>query len=147
MPFGKTTMNANYKVRIDPNVRIPTRDGIHLGAQLIRPDADGKFPVLVEYNPYRKDDVTRARLGIFHYLAERGFIGVQLDVRGTGASEGINTDEYLPVEQTDGFDAVEWLARQPWSNGNVGMFGTSYSGFTCLQVAMHRPPHLKAIVP
>jgi putative CocE/NonD family hydrolase len=68
-------------------------------------------------------------------------------VRGTGSSEGVNTDEYMAIEQQDGFDAVEWCAQQPWSNGRVGMFGTSYGGFTCIQVAMHRPPHLKAIVP
>jgi uncharacterized protein len=68
-------------------------------------------------------------------------------VRGTGGSEGVNTDEYMPQEQEDGYDAVEWLAKQPWSTGNVGMFGSSYGGFTAVQVAMHRPPHLKAIAP
>ena len=80
-------------------------------------------------------------------LAERGFIGVRLDVRGTGGSDGTNTDEYVRQEQEDGYDAVEWLAKQSYSNGNVGMFGTSYGGFTSLQVAMNRPPHLKAIAP
>jgi putative CocE/NonD family hydrolase len=146
-PTAKTPIEAAYKVRVERNILIPTRDGTKLAADLIRPDADGKFPVLIEYIPYRKDDVSRGGYGIHHYLAERGFIGVRLDVRGTGASEGVNTDEYMPVEQLDGFDAVEWLAKQPWCNGNVGMFGASYGGFTCIQVAMHRPPHLKAICP
>jgi putative CocE/NonD family hydrolase len=114
---------------------------------LIRPDAPGKFPVIIEYIPYRKDDVSIGINDVHCYFAERGFIGVRLDVRGTGGSEGVNLDEYMPVEQQDGFDAVEWCARQPWCNGNVGMFGTSYGGFTCIQVAMQRPPHLKAIVP
>jgi hypothetical protein len=132
---------------VDRNVTIATRDGTKLSADLIRPDADGKFPAIIEYIPYRKDDVTQGGYDTHHYFAERGFIGVRLDVRGTGSSEGVNTDEYMPIEQQDGFDAVEWCAKQSWSNGNVGMFGTSYGGFTCIQVAMHRPPNLKAIVP
>lgn len=138
---------ASYKVKVERSIRIPARDGTHLSADLIRPDAEGRFPVLIEYHPYRKDDGSRGGHGIHAYLAERGFVSVRLDVRGTGGSEGVNTDEYMPVEQTDGYDAVEWLARQPFSNGNVGMFGTSYGGFTSVQVAMHRPPHLKAIAP
>lgn len=138
---------AKYKVRVERNVLIPMRDGIKLAADLIRPDGEGPFPAIVEYLPYRKDDVTLSLNDAHHYFAERGFVGVRLDVRGTGGSEGVNTDEYMPVEQQDGYDAVEWLAKQSWCNGKVGMFGTSYGGFTCIQVAMHRPPHLKAIVP
>ncbi|MGE0607562.1 MAG: CocE/NonD family hydrolase [Pirellulales bacterium] len=136
-----------YPVRIDRHVRIPMRDGLTLSADLIRPDEEGEFPVVVEYHPYRKDDVSRGGHDVHWYLAERGFIGVRLDVRGTGGSDGINTDEYVRQEQEDGYDAVEWLAEQGFCNGCVGMFGTSYGGFTCLQVAMNRPPHLKAIVP
>jgi putative CocE/NonD family hydrolase len=133
--------------RLERNVRIPMRDGVRLAADLFRPDAPGRFPALVEYIPYRKDDMTVARHGPHLYFAERGYVGVRLDVRGTGASEGVNTDEYPLVEQQDGYDAIEWLAAQPWCDGNVAMFGTSYGGFTALQVALHRPPHLKAIVP
>jgi putative CocE/NonD family hydrolase len=133
--------------RIERNVRIPMRDGVRLAADLFRPDTEGRFPALVEYIPYRKDDMTVPRHGPHLYFAERGYVGVRLDVRGTGASEGVNTDEYPPVEQEDGYDAVEWLAAQPWCDGNVAMFGSSYGGFTALQVALHRPPHLKAIVP
>jgi putative CocE/NonD family hydrolase len=142
-----TAIAPKYKVRVERHVQVPMRDGIKLSADLIRPDADGRFPAIIEYIPYRKDDLTQGGYDAHYYFAERGFIGVRLDVRGTGSSEGINTDEYMPVEQKDGFDAVEWCAKQPWSNGRVGMFGTSYGGFTCIQVAMHRPPHLKAIVP
>jgi uncharacterized protein len=140
-------IHPKHKVRIERNVLIPVRDGKKLSADLIRPDADGRYPVIIEYIPYRKDDLTQGGYDAHYYFAERGFVGVRLDVRGTGGSEGVNTDEYMPVEQQDGFDAVEWCARQPWSNGNVGMYGTSYGGFTCIQVAMHRPPHLKAVVP
>lgn len=126
---------------------IPMRDGARLAADLVMPDAEGRFPAVIEYMPYRKDDNVQAATDVHHYLAERGFVGVRLDVRGTGGSDGVNTDEYVPQEQEDGVDAVEWVAKQPWSNGNVGMFGSSYGGFTALQVAMHRPPSLKAIVP
>lgn len=141
------TLAAKHKVRVEHHVRIPMRDGVHLSADLIRPDADGPFPAVIEYLPYRKDDLTYSINDVHHYLAERGFVGVRLDVRGTGSSEGVNTDEYMAVEQQDGVDAVAWLAKQKWCNGKVGMFGTSYGGFTCIQVAMHRPPALRAIVP
>lgn len=138
---------ARYAVRVERNRPIPMRDGKKLAADFLRPDAEGRFPVILEYIPYRKDDVSRGAFDALHYFAERGFVAVRLDVRGTGGSEGFNTDEYVAQEQADGIDAVEWLGTQPWCNGNVGMFGTSYGGFTCVQVAMHRPPHLKAIVP
>ncbi|MFN0172047.1 MAG: CocE/NonD family hydrolase [Bryobacteraceae bacterium] len=140
-------MKATYTVRNDRAVKIPVRDGKRLSADLFRPEAEGRFPALVMYHPYRKDDLGRGAAGDHYYFAERGFVAVRLDARGTGSSEGINTDEYRLQEQLDGYDVVEWLARQPWSNGSVGMWGTSYSGFTSLQVASHRPPHLKAVVP
>src|SRR5581483_10526109 len=140
-------ISAPYKVRAERAVMIPMRDGKRLSADIFRPDAEGRFPIIVMYHPYRKDDVGRGGVGEHFYFAERGFASVRLDARGTGTSEGSNTDEYRLQEQEDGVDAVEWLARQSWSNGNVGMYGSSYSGFTALQVASHRPPHLKAIVP
>jgi uncharacterized protein len=146
--FGRpVALKASFNVRTERAVMIPARDGKRLSADLFRPDAEGRFPAIVMYHPYRKDDVGRGGVGEHYYFAERGFVSVRLDARGTGTSEGITTDEYTLQEQQDGYDAVEWLARQPWSNGNVGMYGTSYSGFTALQVASHRPPHLKAIVP
>jgi putative CocE/NonD family hydrolase len=150
--IGKTAMAelpARFAVRLERDVRIPMRDGKTLSADLTRPDVAGaeRFPILVEYHPYRKDDVTWSGHDAHWYLAERGFICIRLDVRGTGGSDGVNTDEYVPQEQEDGYDAVEWLAKQPYSNGCVGMFGTSYGGFTAVQVAMNRPPHLKAIAP
>jgi uncharacterized protein len=118
-----------------------------LSADLIRPDVDGEYPAIVEYHPYRKDDNSRSSLNWHHYFAQRGFVGVRLDVRGSGGSDGFSTDEYVPQEQEDGYDAIEWLAGQTWCNGNIGMFGASYGGFTAIQVAMLQPPHLKAIVP
>jgi predicted acyl esterase len=128
---------------------IPTRDGTRLAADLYRPATDDAVPVVVEYTPYRKDDLRGATRDFGHfYLAARGIASLQLDVRGTGGSEGVVLDEYQhPQEQEDGYDAVEWLARQPWCNGKVGMWGTSYAGFTALQVAQLGPPSLGAIAP
>ena len=64
------------------------------------------------------------------------------DIRGTGGSEGVNTDEYTVREQRDGAQLIEWLAAQPWCDGHVNMIGMSYGGFTSIQVAAHAPPHL-----
>ena len=109
------------------HIMIPTRDGTRLAADLYRAVTDDAVPVVVEYTPYRKDDLRGATRDFGHlYLAARGIASVQLDVRGTGGSEGVVVDEYqYPQEQEDGYDAVEWLARQPWCNGKVGMWGTS----------------------
>ncbi len=139
--------NVRYPLLRERNLRIPMPDGVTLAADLFRPDAPGQFPVVIEYLPYRKNDTTWQGWFGHRYLAERGFVSVRIDVRGTGDSEGQALDEYCPQEQLDGVAAIAWLAEQPWSNGNVGMFGTSYGGFNSLQVAMHRPPALKAICP
>jgi len=132
------------------DVRIPVRDGLELSANLWLPVAtvDARFPAVLEMIPYRKDDWrANGDEGRGRYLAARGYALCRLDVRGTGSSPGIALDEYTAQETLDGYDAVEWLAAQPWSNGNVGMWGISYGGFTSIQVAALRPPHLKAIVP
>jgi putative CocE/NonD family hydrolase len=130
-------------------ILIPTRDGTRLAADLYRPRTAEPVPAVVEYTPYRKDDLRGATRDFGHfYLAERGIASVQLDVRGTGASEGSVADEYQhPQEQEDGYDALAWLARQPWCSGRTGMWGTSYAGFNALQVAQIQPPSLGAIVP
>jgi putative CocE/NonD family hydrolase len=140
-----------YPVEIRYNVRLPTRDGLTLSANLFMPvprDPGEKFPALLEMIPYRKDDW---RCAADHrrmtYFAQRGYVGCRLDIRGTGSSEGIALDEYTRAETQDGYDAVEWLAAQPWCNGSVGMWGISYGGFTSIQVAKLQPPHLKAIAP
>jgi len=133
------------------NVRVPTRDGITLSANLFMPvtHVDGEtFPAVLEMIPYRKDDwryIADHQRGA--YFAQRGYVFCRLDVRGTGSSQGIALDEYTREETQDGYDAVEWLAAQPWCNGNVGMWGISYGGFTSIQVAALQPPHLKAIIP
>lgn len=141
------TNDPRYPIVRERNLHIPMPDGVTLAADLFRPDVPGQFPVVIEYLPYRKNDTTWQGWFGHRYLAERGYVSVRIDVRGTGDSEGNALDEYCPQEQLDGVEAIAWLAAQPWSNGNVGMFGTSYGGFNSLQVAMHRPPALKAICP
>ncbi len=131
------------------HVMIPTRDGTRLSADLFLPATERPVPAVVEYTPYRKDDLRGASRDFGHfYFAERGIASVMLDVRGTGDSEGFVIDEYqYPQEQLDGYDALEWLARQPWCNGRTGLWGTSYAGFTAFQIAQIQPPSLGAIVP
>ncbi|HET9522043.1 MAG TPA: CocE/NonD family hydrolase, partial [Candidatus Limnocylindrales bacterium] len=144
-----------HEVRTLFDVRIPAGDGLELSANLWLPvpladteDGDERFPVVLEMIPYRKDDWRLGGdMGRGEWLAARGFAFCRLDVRGTGSSPGIALDEYTARETQDGYDAVEWLAAQPWCNGNVGMWGISYGGFTSIQVAKLRPPHLRAIVP
>ena len=134
-------------VKVVRTVRIPMRDGIRLAATLYMPETDGRYPALLESLPYRKDDMSWADAGPHHYFAARGYVGVRLDVRGTGSSEGVTGDEYSSAEQQDAVDAIAWLAAQPWCTGAVGMFGISYGGFTSLQAATHAPPALRAIIP
>jgi uncharacterized protein len=130
---------------------IPMKDGVRLAATLYVPDgakAGEKFPALLEYLPYRKDDGTAAGDYPKHaYFARRGYVSVRVDIRGFGASEGVPPErEYSEQEQQDGEQIIAWLAHQPWSDGNVGMFGISWGGFTALQMAMRHAPGLKAIV-
>src|SRR5258706_345023 len=139
-----------YQTKVLYNGRVKMRDGIELSANLFMPipKTDGeKFPAILEMIPYRKDDW---RYVADHqrmlYFAERGYVGCRLDVRGTGSSQGIALDEYTAEETQDGYETVEWLASQDWCNGNVGMWGMSYGGFTSTQVAKLQPPHLKAII-
>jgi uncharacterized protein len=130
---------------------ISMKDGVRLAATLYMPDGakpGEKFPALLEYLPYRKDDGTAAGDYPKHaYFARRGYVGVRVDIRGFGASEGVPPErEYSETEQADGVQVIAWLARQPWCNGNVGMLGISWGGFTALQMAMRHPPALKAIL-
>jgi len=130
---------------------IPMKDGVRLAATLYMPDGANpgeRFPALLEYLPYRKDDGTAAGDYPKHtYFAKRGYVSVRVDIRGFGASEGIPpAREYSEQEQVDGEQVIAWLAHQPWSNGNVGMFGISWGGFTALQMAMRHAPGLKAII-
>lgn len=138
-----------YEVRTE-RVWIPMKDGTRLAATLFIPKAlraDEKFPPLLEYLPYRKDDFTAYGDARHAWFAQRGIAGARVDIRGTGRSEGHTPPrEYSAIELSDGEEVIAWLARQPWSNGNVGMYGISWGGFNALQMAMRHPPALKAIL-
>ena len=110
------------------------------------PSGTGPFAALLEALPYRKDDLTASYRPEYRRLVAEGRFAVcRVDVRGTGSSEGDATDEYPSSEQRDLAEVIAWLAAQPWCNGRVGMFGTSYSGFNSIQMACERPPALGAI--
>jgi len=125
------------------------KDGVGLAATLFIPKVESgeKLPSLLEYLPYRKDDFTAYADERHSWFAQRGYVSVRVDIRGTGRSQGhVPPREYSEQELSDGEEVIAWLARQPWSNGNVGMYGISWGGFNALQMAMRRPPALKAIL-
>ena len=143
----KTDFDRN--VREIENTWIPLADGTRLAARIWLPeDAEANpVPAILEYLPYRKTDSTAPRDTVNHpYFAGHGYAGVRVDMRGSGDSDGIMEDEYLPQEQHDALEVLRWLADQPWCTGDVGMIGISWGGFNGLQVAAHGPPELKAVV-
>lgn len=128
------------------DVTLPMSDGVPLALTVYRPVTGEPVPVLLEALPYRKDDLLE-RTEYERFATEYGLAVCRVDLRGTGSSGGAATDEYPASEIDDLTTVIDWLATQDWSNGSVGMFGWSYSGFNSLQVAAARPAALKAIVP
>jgi uncharacterized protein len=141
-PLALLAQDTNF-VR-EGDVAVPMRDGVVLRADVWRPDASGPFPVLVYRTPYGKHAATAAR-STARRAVQRGYAVVMQDVRGRYASDG----EYgaYPQEGKDGYDTIEWAARQSWSNGAVGTFGLSYPGAVQWLAAIESPPHLKAMAP
>jgi uncharacterized protein len=138
---------SGREMRVEEHIWITMLDGVRLAATLYKPEGPPPFPVVLEALPYRKDDVTAYDTPEYRRLRdEGGYVVCRLDLRGTGSSEGLATDEYPSYEQRDLCDVIAWLASREWCTSAVGMYGTSYSGFNSLQVAMERPPQLKAIV-
>ncbi|WP_440995103.1 CocE/NonD family hydrolase [Arhodomonas sp. SL1] len=136
-------------VRVIEHTTIPLSDGTRLAARIWLPaDAEARpVPAILEYIPYRKRDLTRGRDETMHpVFAANGYAGVRVDLRGSGDSGGVLTDEYLQQELDDGVEVIRWLAEQPWCDGNVGMIGISWGGFNGLQIAALQPPELKAVV-
>jgi putative CocE/NonD family hydrolase len=138
---GVARAAENYEVVVERNVAAKMRDGVTLRADIYRPKAEGKFPVLLVRTPY--DKTNESSFGMKG--AARGYVVVEQDVRGRFASEG---EWYtFKSELQDGYDTVEWAAALPYSNGKVGMFGGSYVGATQYLAAIARPPHLAGICP
>jgi uncharacterized protein len=128
---------------------IPMSDGAQLAARRWIPVGadDAPVPAILEYIPYRKRDKTAHRDGLSHpYVAAHGYAAVRVDLRGSGDSDGVLTDEYLPQELDDGLRILTWLAAQPWCDGRVGIIGKSWGGFNGLQLAALRPAELGAVI-
>ena len=126
----------------------PMRDGIELATEVYLPAGEGPFPVILQRTPYNRRSPSSGSdcdAAVGRYFAERGYALLNQDTRGRYRSEG--EFDAMRQEPADGYDAVEWAAAQPWSNGKVGMIGGSYVGLTQWQAAGETPPHLVAIAP
>lgn len=135
-----------YEVHKEENVKVPLRDGVSLATDIYRPARDGqplveRLPVILTRTPYNKNG--NRTLG--HYYAARGYVFVAQDTRGRYGSEGVW--HWLTDDGPDGVDTAAWIAKQPWSNGKIGMIGTSYVGGTQHALAMEGSPHLKTVIP
>ena len=126
----------------------PMRDGVRLATEVYLPAGTGPFPVILQRTPYNRRSPSpgsNCDAAVGRYFAERGYALLNQDTRGRYRSEG--EFDAMRQEAADGYDAVEWAATQPWSNGRVGMIGGSYVGLTQWQAAIEQPPHLVAIAP
>ncbi|MGH7987942.1 MAG: CocE/NonD family hydrolase [Candidatus Binataceae bacterium] len=134
------------RIVIEKNLEIPMRDGCILKGDLYRPDSSDKLPVLINRTPYDKKFPLISMLTLDAIrAAQRAYNVVFVDCRGRFASDGTFT--CFTDEARDGYDTIEWLARQPWADGKAGMFGASYMGATQWLAATQNPPSLKAIAP
>ena len=133
----------SYEVIAQDGVPMKTRDGVTLRADIYHPKADGKFPVILMRTPYNKS--VGWAVSPAYQIASHGYVVIVQDVRGRYTSDG----EFYPFrhESADGYDAVEWAAALPYSNGKVGMMGGSYVGATQMLAAIAHPPHLAGICP
>jgi putative CocE/NonD family hydrolase len=137
---------ADFEVSVERGVMVPARDGVKLATDVYRPARDGKpvegrFPAILTRTPYNKD----GNRGLGEYYAARGYVFVAQDTRGRYGSEG--EWHWLTDDGPDGVDCAAWIARQPWSDGQIGMIGTSYVGGTQHALAIEGSPHLKTVIP
>jgi hypothetical protein len=132
-------------IRVEQDVAVPMRDGVRLYANIYRPDAEGRFPVVLIRMPYGKDEFYCYMPAHGRYWARKGYICVIQDVRGKYTSEGVF--EPFVNEAQDGYDTLDWVAAQPWCDGSIGMTGESYFGYTQWAAASLGHPALKCIVP
>jgi hypothetical protein len=140
-------------VRLEQDVYVPMRDGVRLAVDVYRPEAEGTYPALLSTLPYLKDlqqhppELSHSvEAGATPFFVANGYVHVIAQVRGSGLSQG-QFNWYDLTEQKDGYELVEWIARQPWCTGNVGMIGESYLGISQWLIAAQQPPHLRCIAP
>ena len=150
-----------YGVKAEKNAYVTMRDGVRVAVDIYRPNAEGTFPALLSMSPYSKDvqvlkipygygfnmEYPHVEAGDTEFWVSRGYAHVIADHRGTGMSEGEFCGWFAKEQQEDGYDLVEWIAQQPWCDGNLGMVGISWFAVIQYLVAAQQPPHLKAIAP
>lgn len=133
-------------LRIEDDVAIMLPDGTRLSARIWFPKAKKPCPAVLEYHPYAKRYATAKRDEIAHgFFARQGYVSIRVDMRGSGESGGVMSDEYTDQERKDAVDVIDWISKQDWCSGTVGMFGLSWGAFNSLQLAAIAPPALKAI--
>src|SRR5919198_1035339 len=145
--------SPDYGIVIAKDVMIPMRDGVRLAADIYRParegePVEGRWPAILLRTSYDKAAIRYVDT-IANFFTPRGYVTVQQDLRGRYQSEG--KGQYFHTanahEGRDGYDTIEWIAAQPWSNGRVGMVGSSHPAIMQTHLALYRPPHLAAIWP
>jgi len=161
---GKVS-ERQYNIVVEHDVSVPMSDGVNIDVDLVRPNGEGKFPAILSISPYSKElqldrlwpgiyagtklrglSTAVMEIGPIEFLVRRGYVHIIGSVRGTGKSGG--TFRFMDTREIkDTCEIVEWAAKQPWCNGNVGMLGVSYFGMNQLPAAALQPPHLKAIMP
>ncbi|MGF1553978.1 MAG: CocE/NonD family hydrolase [Paracoccaceae bacterium] len=149
MADDRAVMPAADEIEIVETAWIPLSDGCRLAAKLWLPKGarGAPVPAVLEYIPYRRRDNKAVRDHQSHaFFAAHGYAGVRVDMRGSGDSDGVLADEYLPREIEDGREILAWIAAQDWCSGKVGLFGLSWGGFNGLQLAATRPPELGAVI-
>ena len=130
----------SYEIKPEFDRWVTMRDGVKLSVDIYRPDAPGKFPVILNRTPYTKPGAYATA----KKFVPKGYVWVAMDVRGRGDSQG----EFVPYRHDglDGYDAIEWCAKQPWSTGKVGTIGGSYNGMIQWLTAVTQPPHLTTMI-
>jgi uncharacterized protein len=142
-PPGAARFGPGYDIEMSR--MIPMRDGVRLEAWIFRPEhLEGAAPAILELTQY---DIDGGSQQDFRTFVRRGYVFVQMEVRGRGRSGGDKSDNLGLQVGRDGYDAVEWIARQPWSDGHVFMYGGSFVGMTQWHTAAQLPPHLSGIAP
>ena len=146
LPFKEipsSTADRSDQVTDEHDIMIPMRDGVQLSTDVYLPEGEGPFPVILVRLPYGKEEAYTYMPAIGRFWAHKGYAFVVQDVRGKFESEGT----FVPFihEVDDGYDTLEWISQQPWSDGNVGMLGESYYGYTTWAGAVSRHPALRAV--
>jgi hypothetical protein len=119
------------------------RDGVELATDIYRPAGAGKLPVLLHRTPYDKSDAPA--VAIAEALAAHGYVVMLQDTRGRHHSQGV-FEKYYAFDAYDGYDTIEWAGHQAYSDGKVGMYGTSYAAHTQADASKLAPPHLKSLL-